>query len=75
MPSTITEIIMDISKIIKIVRELKEESGIANVTGSAALGFNPETETPPVHLKKKKRPPIIARGLMPGARKRWSNKG
>ena len=22
--------------------------------------------------KKKKKPPIIARGLMPGARKRWS---
>ena len=66
---------MDINKIIKIVRELKEEGGIANVTGSAALGFNPETETPPVNLKKKKRPPIIARGLMPGARKRWSKKG
>tara|TARA_E500000318_G_C3439821_1_gene164518 strand:+ start:404 stop:607 length:204 start_codon:yes stop_codon:yes gene_type:complete len=66
---------MDINKIINIIRELKEEGGIANVTGAAALGFNPETETPPVYLnKKKKRPPIIARGLMPGARKRWSKK-
>ena len=67
---------MDIEKIINIVRELNEEgSSITNVTGASSLGFDPETESPPVHLKKKKRPPIIARGLMPGARKRWSNKG
>jgi len=32
------------------------------------------TGEPPVNLKKRKKPPtIIARGLMPGARKRWSN--
>jgi len=72
----IKETLMDIEKIIKIVRELKEEgSSIANVSGTSSLGFNPETESPPVYLnKKKKRPPVIARGLMPGARKRWSNK-
>ena len=35
--------------------------GVAGITGE-----------PPVNLKKK-RPPILARGKMPGARKRWSN--
>ena len=62
---------MDINKVISIIRNLNEEGSVANVTGSGSLGFNPETESPPVK-KKKKKPPIIARGLMPGARKRWS---
>ena len=62
---------MDIDRIIDIVRTLKEEGVVTNVTGSASLGFDPETESPPVK-KKKKKPPIIARGLMPGSRKRWS---
>ena len=41
-----------------------------NASSGAIAGLPPDQ--PPV---KKKKPPIIARGLMPGARKRWSNKG
>jgi len=48
---------MDIDKIIGIVRTLKEESAIANVvgTGEKSVGYNIETETPPVDLRKGKR--------------------
>ena len=45
---------MDINKLINIVRDykiLKEE--ITNATGAPSLGFNPETESPPVKKKKK----------------------
>ena len=54
-----------------IVRSLnlKEEAPTMSVSGGGVAGI---TGDPPVDLKKKKRPPIIARGLMPGARKRWS---
>ena len=57
-----------------IVRSLslKEEAPTMSVSGGGVAGI---TGDPPVDLKKKKRPPIIARGLMPGARKRWSSKG
>ena len=51
---------------------LKEEAPTMSVSGGGIAGI---TGDPPVDLKKKKRPPIIARGLMPGARKRWSGKG
>ncbi|MFZ9353882.1 MAG: hypothetical protein ACO25L_03610 [Candidatus Nanopelagicales bacterium] len=44
---------MDINKIIGIVRSLKEDTAITNVTGSSSLGYDPETETPPVKNKKK----------------------
>ena len=47
---------MDINRIIDIVRDykiLKEE--ITNTSGAASLGFDPETDTPPVSKKKKKR--------------------
>jgi hypothetical protein len=62
-----------LSNIMNIVRSLKEEA-IANSVGdgSSVAGLTGE---PPVNLKKKKRPTIIARGLMPGARKRWSGGG
>ena len=50
---------------------LKEEAPTMSVSGGGVAGI---TGDPPVDLKKKKRPPIIARGLMPGARKRWSGK-
>ena len=59
-----------INRIINIIRSLNEEGGIANVVGNGekSLGFNIQTGTPPVN----KRPPtILARGLLPGARKRW----
>lgn len=56
-----------IERIIEYIRSLKEEVP-TNSTGSAIAGLPPDQ--PPVRTKK---PPIIARGLMPGARKRWSN--
>ena len=56
--------------IMNIVRSLKEEAITNSVGGGGDAGITGE---PPVNLKKKKRPPILARGKMPGARKRWSN--
>ena len=50
---------------------LKEEAPVNSVAGGGVAGLTGE---PPVNLKKK-RPPILARGKMPGARKRWSGKG
>jgi len=43
---------MDINRVIKIVRFIKEEGegSPTNVASSAALGYNPDTETPPVHM-------------------------
>ena len=64
-----------LKNIMNMVRSLsiKEES-IANAVGDGS-GVAGLTGEPPVNMKKKKRPTIIARGLMPGARKRWSNGG
>ena len=59
------------ANIMNMVRSIKEEA-IANAVGDGS-GVAGLTGEPPVNLKKKKRPTIIARGLMPGARKRWSN--
>ena len=59
---------MDINRLISIVRDykiLKEE--ITNTSGSSSLGFNPETETPPVKKKKKY---IYGKGY----RKLWQGK-
>jgi len=66
---------MNLDKIINIVRSLNEEAPAMSVAVSSSTtppgiaGINPG-EDPPVN-KKKKKPPIIARGLMPGARTRW----
>ena len=49
---------------IEIVRTLKEEAPTVSVAGGGVAGITGE---PPVC----KRPPILARGRMPGARKRW----
>ena len=58
---------MDVEKIINIIRNLNEESsGITNVSGENSLGFNPDTETPPVWKKKK----TYAKGGK-GSRKWW----
>ena len=54
-----------------MIRSLKEEA-IANSVGDGS-GVAGLTGEPPVNLIKKKRPTIIARGLMPGARKRWNS--
>ena len=55
---------MDIDRIIEIVRTLKEEAPTVSVAGGGVAGITGE---PPVC----KRPPILARGRMPGARTRW----
>ena len=60
-----------LSNIMNMVRSIKEEA-IANSVGDGS-GVAGLTGEPPVNLKKKKRPTIIARGLMPGARKRWNS--
>ena len=60
-----------LSNIMNMARSIREEA-IANSVGDGS-GVAGLTGEPPVNLKKKKRPTIIARGLMPGARKRWSN--
>jgi hypothetical protein len=59
-----------LSNIMNMARSIREEA-IANSVGDGS-GVAGLTGEPPVNLKKKKRPTIIARGLMPGARKRWS---
>ena len=66
---------MNLDKIINIIRNLDEEVAVPtnNASSGAIAGLPPDQ--PPVDLRKKKRPTIIARGLMPGARKRWSGKG
>lgn len=69
---------MDIDKIISILRDLKEESAIANVVGTGGLT---SASTPPgrmdgydkvMGLTRRKSPTIIGKGKYPGARKRWS---
>ena len=59
------------ANVMNIVRSIKEEA-IANSVGDGS-GVAGLTGEPPVNLKKKKRPTIMARGCFPGARKRWSN--
>jgi len=58
---------MDIDRIIEIVRTLKEEAPTVSVAGGGIAGITGE---PPVGNRKKK-PPILARGCMKGARTRW----
>ena len=60
-----------LKNIINMVRSLNLKEEIANSVGAGGIAGLPPDQ-PPV---RKKRPPIIARGLMPGARKRWSGKG
>jgi hypothetical protein len=59
-----------LDKLIKIIRELKEDVGAAavptNSANAAGLGFNPYTETPPVFGKKKKNAYLGS-----GSRSRW----
>ena len=58
------------ANIMNMARSIREEAIANSVGGGGVAGLTGE---PPVNLKKKKRPPILARGKMPGARKRWSN--
>ena len=59
---------MDLNKIINIIRTLNEEAPTMSVGAGGIAGLEPDD--PPVN-KKKKKPTILARGLMPGARTRW----
>jgi hypothetical protein len=45
-----------IDKLINLIHQLREDSAIANVVGPGekSLGFNIQTETPPVDLRRKK---------------------
>jgi hypothetical protein len=64
----------DIEYILNIIREeMAISAPTNNVSGGKIAGTVEAGDDPPVHLKKKKRPTILARGKMPGARKRWSN--
>ena len=64
---------MDINKVIAIIRNLREE-GIAptnNASSGNIAGLPPDQ--PPVDKRKRKRPPVLARGNMKGARTRFKN--
>ena len=58
---------MNIDKIIDIVRNQRLDE-MMTVGGGAIAGTVEAGDDPPV---KKKRPTILARGRMPGCRKRW----
>ena len=58
---------MNIDKIVDIVRNHRLDE-MMTVGGGAIAGTVEAGDDPPV---KKKRPTILARGKMPGCRKRW----
>tara|TARA_B100001094_G_scaffold216749_1_gene210859 strand:+ start:710 stop:1276 length:567 start_codon:yes stop_codon:yes gene_type:complete len=67
--------------IIDMIRGLKEEMTTGSTPGSAGFSNKAPAEGPTAgfdklmgNYKKKKRPTILAKGLMPGARKRWTKK-
>jgi len=55
---------MDIDRVIEIVRNLKEEAPTVSVAAGGVAGYD-------MPLGKNKKPPILARGCMQGARTRW----
>jgi len=59
-----------LENVMNIVRNLQEDVPVNNVSSGHIAGAVPGKE-PPVFMKKKYRPPILARGKMPGCRKRW----
>ena len=63
---------MDIDKIIDIVRSLREEAVMGaptNAVGTGQIAGTSEAgDDPPV---RKKKPPILARGKLPGMRTRF----
>ena len=58
----------NLQKIIDIVHKLQEEVPVNNVGGGQIAGTVEAGDSPPV---RKKKPPILARGKLPGARKRF----
>ena len=68
---------MDINKIIAIVRKNIKEQVVAgepptNNASSGNIGGLPP-DHPPVDKRKRKRPPVLARGRMVGARTRFKH--
>lgn len=60
---------MNLDKFIQIIKDLREEAPTVSVgTGEKSVGYNLETETPPVNKMKKKRKYA---SLGRGSRKRW----
>ncbi len=61
-----------LDKLIFIIRNLKEEvvsSGPTNSANTAGLGFNTNTETPPVDLRKKNKWNIFFKDMVRRQRK------
>ena len=58
----------NLQKIIDIVHKLQEEVPVNNVSGGQIAGTIEAGDSPPV---RRKRPPIMARGKLPGARTRF----
>ena len=58
----------NLQKIIDIVHKLQEEIVANNVSGGQIAGTVEAGDDPPV---KKKKPPILARGKLPGMRTRF----
>ena len=58
----------NLQKIIDIVHKLQEEMVANSVGGGHIAGTKEAGDDPPV---RKKRPPIMARGKLPGARTRF----
>jgi hypothetical protein len=62
-----------LEKLIFTIRNIKEEmvaSVPTNSANSAGLGFNPDTESPPVDLRKKRRWNIFFKDMVRRQRKR-----
>ena len=58
----------NLQKIIDIVHKLQEEVPVNNVSGGQIAGTVEAGDSPPV---RKKKPPIMARGKLPGMRTRF----
>jgi hypothetical protein len=59
----------NLQKIIDIVHKLQEEMVANNVSGGQIAGTAEAGDDPPV---RKKRPPIMARGKLPGMRIKYT---
>ena len=58
----------NLQKIIDIVHKLQEEMVANNISGGQIAGTKEAGDDPPV---RKKKPPILARGKLPGMRTRF----
>ena len=58
----------NLQKIIDIIHKLQEEAPVNSVGGGQIAGTQEAGDDPPV---RKKKPPILARGKLPGMRTRF----